>query len=416
MPKKTALIIVIIFLIIAGIFAYWFFSVSNQEITTDNTNTNNLFPFGQNGQGNNLNGNNINNGENSTVNATSTPNETLSILRQISSVPVAGTSIIKISSGNIVRFIERGTGHIYETTTDSNAINTRISNKTIPKIYEALFANNGKDILLRYLKDDTDTIETFHAKIKTSVSTSTSGTVTLEGSFLTSNIKEVAVLEDIDKLFSLVETSTGAVGVISKTDGSGKNQIFNSFLNYWLVNWPRESTIVLTTKPASDENGFLYYLNTQTGAQTQVLGPIKGLTALVSPDTNKILYNESSGQSFLTSIYDLTKNQVRNFGTQTLPEKCVWSKGDKEIIYCAIPENVPYGSYPEDWYQGLVSFSDNIWKININTGSTNLLAKLSSLSGKEIDVINPMISSGGEYLVFQNKNDLTLWGLNIVKK
>ena len=54
---------------------------------------------------------------------------------------------------------------------------------------------------------------------------------------------------------------------------------------------------------------------------------------------------------------------------ETLPEKCVWSKADASIFYCAVPENIPADNiYPDVWYQGLMSFSDAIWKVNIKTG------------------------------------------------
>jgi len=412
MSKKTAITIVIIFLLAAAFFAYWFLFMNGGNGTSIGTgDNNNLFPFGQNGTTNNTGVDNENN--TGATSSTSNLNEDIVILRQISSTPVAGATIFKSGNRNLVRYIERGTGHIYETTTDQNALNTRISNKTIPKIYEAYFANSGKDLILRYLKEGTETIETFHAKIR--VSTSTDGTASLDGSFLAPNIDNISVLENSDKLFSLAQTSTGAVGIISKTDGTSKNQIFNSFLNYWLTEWPRESTLALTTKPASGEDGFLYYLNTQTGTQTKVLGPVKGLTTLVSPDTTKVLYTESIAQSFKTYVYDVVKNQARTFDAKTLPEKCVWSKNDKETLYCAIPTNIPFANYPEDRYQGLVSLNDNIWKININTGSTKLLANLSTLSGKSLDAVNIKISDGGEYLLFENKNDLTLWGLDLLQ-
>ncbi len=86
------------------------------------------------------------------------------------------------------------------------------------------------------------------------------------------------------------------------------------------------------------------------------------------------------------------------------------------MTYCAVPTNIPNGVYPDAWYQGRVSFSDNIWKINVATGETNIISSLPRESSQQIDAMNLKLSDDDSYITFINKTDLTLWGLNLVIK
>jgi hypothetical protein len=66
------------------------------------------------------------------------------------------------------------------------------------------------------------------------------------------------------------------------------------------------------------------------------------------------------------------------------------------------------------WYQGLITFSDDIWKLNLTTGESRIVASIEKESnGEIIDVINPVINKDDGYLIFTNKIDLSLWGLQL---
>jgi hypothetical protein len=49
-----------------------------------------------------------------------------------------------------VRYMERATGHIFEINTNSPAA-AEISNATLPKVYEAIFAPGGNSLVARFL-------------------------------------------------------------------------------------------------------------------------------------------------------------------------------------------------------------------------------------------------------------------------
>lgn len=119
-------------------------------------------------------------------------------LRALWNKPVSGIVFGENEGGEtIIRFIERGTGHVYETYPTSTKT-TRITNSTIPKIQEVLWKSSDQ-LIIRYLRgDENDTIETFAANIVKPVATGTDNGVSgdLQGQFLPVNLSNVALRED----------------------------------------------------------------------------------------------------------------------------------------------------------------------------------------------------------------------------
>ncbi len=107
------------------------------------------------------------------------------------------------------------------------------------------------------------------------------------------------------------------------------------------------------------------------------------------------------------------KNSVTAaFAITALPEKCLWTK-DSITLFCGAPNEIPEGMYPDSWYQGKVSFSDALWKINTETGALNILAIPEEDAREEIDLIDPMLSPDEHTLIFRNKKDSSLWSLQL---
>jgi hypothetical protein len=98
---------------------------------------------------------------------------------------------------------------------------------------------------------------------------------------------------------------------------------------------------------------------------------------------------------------------------KTLSDKCIWSNLRKNEIYCAVPTEIPNAMYPDDWYRGNVSFVDQIWHLDTNTGEVHLLANLLTLSSKLIDATDLTLDPKEDNLYFINKRDLTLWALDL---
>lgn len=309
-----------------------------------------------------------------------------------------------------VRYIEKERGHSYETYLD--IINEKkISNTTIPRIHEAFFGNNGQNVLLRYLDDDGTTINTYNAVLPIEIDGG-DASLELKGSFMPTNISDISISPDMKSLFYLMPYSESAIGTVSLFAGGQKIQIFNSEFTEWLSQWPTTRTIILTTKPSYVYAGSAYIVDTQTKSINNVLSEITGLTTLMSPNGKSILYSENTNNGLKLKLFKMDNREFIDLGIKTLPEKCVWG-ANSEYAYCGVPQSLPQANYPDNWYQGLMSFNDDIWKLDLKTNVFDILAEPQEIAGESVDAIKLSLDSKENYLIFTNKKDSFLWSLNL---
>lgn len=349
---------------------------------------------------------------------------------QLHKTAIAGAFpfVVKTNKGEektLIRYLERGVGHIFETNMDTME-ETRISNVTRLKIYEAVWGNSGKNVIIRYLDDtDGETIRSFLIKLtgvtptekipgegETPVQPQNTET---EGVFLPEKIKNVALSSDSMNIFYLIDTGSTAFGTKYNLETGDTSRIFNSPFTEWLPQWPNENIIAFTTKASEKFPGYLYFLNLKTGDFEKILGGIQGLTTLTNPTGDKVLYSENIENKLVLNLYTIKNKTKQEIPFVTLPEKCVWGNVKTDTIYCAVPTVIPVGSYPDGWYQGLMSFSDEIWEIDTDTLTPKLVVTPMSEAREEMDVINPILDPSGKYFFFTNKKDLSLWGVRLSK-
>lgn len=312
----------------------------------------------------------------------------------------------------VIRQIERGTGHITDIST-KDKIPSVISNTTITGIYDIYWSKNGENFLMRRINDK-DEVENLYGYLEKSTDPGSASSV--KTSLLDKNIKEVTLSPDKTSLFYLTLTPSGSVGTtatMGKENLTNLKQVFNSPLKEWQISWPISGFIYLNTKPSFATEGYLFSFNIKTGTMEKVLSGIKGLTSLVSGDGKKIVYNRSFNEGLATYIFDVAKKESSIFQVQTLPEKCIWSKLDTNIIFCSVPSTIGSEQYPDSWYKGLTSFSDQIWKIDTQTGQTTLLSGTNSLDPAGFDGTNPILSESEDKLLLTNKKDSTLWMIEL---
>lgn len=230
----------------------------------------------------------------------------------------------------------------------------------------------------------------------------------LRGVALPDSVTEVAASPFEDKVFYLNGAGGMTEGIVSGYDNKNQKKIFELPFGEFNVSWPAKDIIALLTKPSYTADGYLYFLNQKTGSLSKAFGGIKGLTALVSPAGDKIVFSGIVNGSMETMIFDLKKNSISSFGIKTFPEKCTWSRKNKDMIYCAAPANFTDGKYPDSWYQGEQSFDDLSWSKNLITGEIKIISQKFGA-----DVINPKISEDDAYLIFTDKNNGHLWSLKL---
>ncbi|MBI2631116.1 hypothetical protein HYW73_02795 [Candidatus Nomurabacteria bacterium] len=317
-----------------------------------------------------------------------------------------------------LRYVDRATGNVYQTFADKIE-ERKFSGTTIPKVYEAFFGNKGDAVIMRYLKADGKIIQTFWGVLpKEVLGGDSAGEMEIRGTFLPDNITDISLSPDTKSIFYLFNAGEGAIGTTLDLVAGKKVQVFDSAFTEWLSFWPNSKMITLTTKPSFLVPGYMYKVDPLTKSLTQVLGKINGLTTLASPDGKLVLYSDNA---LALRIYHTDTKETDLLGVKTLPEKCVWVKGS-DFIYCSVPKAVISTSYPDTWYQGEVSFGDQIWKINVVSGNVEMIADLSAMEGgpaspsqggEEIDGIKLSLDEGENYLFFVNKKDSFLWKLKI---
>lgn len=379
-------------------------------------------------------------------------------LRLLSDAPVSGygastTGKLKTpaaSSTTAIRWADRGRGNVYEALGNTLDIKT-LSNTVVPKLYESLWNKNLTGFVAFGLSDsDTadDSLNGVYAElrsrnipvIKTATSTiSTSSTSTsatssntqpaiqyngssltpyeLKGKGLPENVVAYAVSPKKDRVFLLINEDGAGVGYTMNFDGSKAVKIFSTPLTQINADWPSENVIAITTKGAADSRGFLYFVDPKTGVWKKILGPLPGLSAKVSTDAKHVFLSAAgNANNIISSIYTIQTGKGEDAVIRTLADKCVWGNFYKEMVYCAVPSQPVAGTYPDDWYIGNVSFVDKIWAINSLTNEIDLVSSIVDTSDRVIDAFNLGLDEKDDFLIFMNKNDLSLWSLDLVSK
>jgi peptidoglycan hydrolase-like protein with peptidoglycan-binding domain len=310
-----------------------------------------------------------------------------------------------------LRYVDRATGNIYQTFADKIE-ERKFSITLIPKVYEAFFGSKGESVIVRYLNTDGKTIETFVGTLpREYLGADTTPENEVKGSFLPENITDISMSPDAGSAFYLFNVGDNIVGTTLNLSNNKKVQVFDSPFTEWLSLWPNSKMITFTTKPSSGIPGYMYGMDpTNNRNLNKILGDINGLTTFTSPNGKLVLYSDDI---LSLGVYHTDTKVPTPLGVKTLPEKCVWGKLS-DIVYCAVPKSIDVGQYPDAWYQGEVSFSDQFWKIDIATGNaTMVLDPITIAGGEEIDGIKLAMDEGENYLFFVNKKDSFLWELNL---
>lgn len=331
------------------------------------------------------------------------PNSTEQRLFQIHDRPVV-SSVLFIRSGDVyARFIEEGSGHVYEYDL-RNRRGYRISNTSIPQITEALWSQDATVVAFRY--EDGGILKAAVGEL----STTTEERAFLKVHFLPEGIRSLALSPDGRSVFYITRDQTlgGAAGIIANRDGSSPRLIFSSKLSAWSTSWPAANT-VLVSSPWSSDGGLVYRINPQNGSRSIVfsttglfigaVGGPKGELLVADPDTNRLASVDQSG-ALLPEL------------TLSWPSLCSFSVGPTSTAACAdIPER-GYSLF-EEWSRGEYDFVSNLAIIDFVSGLTVFALSSDDLRDRSFDIINPSLSPDASYVLFKNKIDGLLWGVTL---
>ncbi len=321
----------------------------------------------------------------------------------VTDAPVVAALFVQTgtSTGEVLRYVERETGHIYDLYLASGNLR-RISNTTIPRIQEAYFGDNGSLIALQYLGEDNETVETFVGFVSTS-------SEAISGEFIAQNARAMALHPTSPQVFYTLDAGGGAAGRIYDAETKQTRPLFSSSLSEWHADWNAGSYILLTSSPSSGAQSLTYALNPATGTTERILMNMFGLTTLPNKDGVHILLGTSRGTDPALFLYNKTKKTILPVTGSTFPEKCVWLKNTR--VACGIPSE---GDVIDSWYQGVTSFNDSVWILDPATNLTDYIFD-SETTNTVFDAVHLSASEDERLLSFINKKDSQLWIVNLTR-
>ncbi|RJQ34930.1 hypothetical protein C4556_01470 [Candidatus Parcubacteria bacterium] len=336
-------------------------------------------------------------------------------LWQITKTPVAGMGFVSPEFGTAsstarnvlytVRFVERGTGYVFDANPASGAL-TRLTNTLVPRVYEAFVGINGT-LILRGLDEDTSFVMT-SAGLATSTPTSIKEPAALSLITLPQDIRELVLSPSGEEVLYLIEQSPGFSVVRSAWNGGDSERVMKVGVSGWQIRWLSDDRIILTQHTADGTSAHVYAL--ESGRLVPLIPGGGALTLLPRAGSPAILYGSVSGNAALAARID-EKTSAVPIPVWTTTDKCVWAPGTELVAYCAVPRVLPSAENVRAKLRGEIYSSDTWWRIDVRAGRAESMYDPGG--NADIDVENPMIDAGGNYIAFTSARDKTLWVLRI---
>lgn len=326
---------------------------------------------------------------------------------QISKGPVVPSEVVVGKPGTAssspevaVNYIERQSGNIYSYAVRAGVL-TRTSNRTLPGIQSAAWSANASTAFVRYLSGENFSASNLYAL-------PANGS---DGFFLPQNLSDIAVSSA--GILMLVSGVNGSVASLARLDGTGAKEVFMTSLSDLRISFAGTNRYFAYTKPSATLPGAAFLVDSN-GRFSRVAGPLRGLVAKASPSGKWALISYTDAQNAMQlTLVETATGESLPLPVGTIADKCVWT-ADDSAIYCGVPvDPTAQALYPDDWYQGAVSFSDRIWKIAVAGRYAQLTLDSSKEADISIDAEALAIDPAGTVLVFVNKADGSLWSYSL---
>jgi hypothetical protein len=317
-------------------------------------------------------------------------------LRQLTTRPVAGFATASTSSGTVVRYAEKGTGHLYEINLTTGE-ETILSRTTTAETASAVFSPQATAVALTAL--DNYTTRVFVGAI---------GDEKITGISLEPGAENIAFASETEVLYSIVRDGI-TTGYRHNLKTATRTEVFTFSFGELDVVWGADiNQTYLITKPSPNLEGFIY--TTQNNKVTPVIEPGYGLSAMVANDA--IVTTRKVNGAYTSELWH---------GTSTTPlpllaikEKCTFNRYDSTYFWCAAPSVQPDATYIDDWYKGTTVANDYLWFIDSNKQTAELIARPESLVSRTLDVVDITSGKNVPSLFFKNRTDQTLWQLDLM--
>lgn len=341
---------------------------------------------------------------------------------KISDGPVAGAAFMQDSrpTTTMARFVMQQNGHVFDLAIDSpGSVSRAASNTTIPGSVHAVWQMQtvaGRQVaaaaVLQYVEGGTiKSVALVFPQATTTASSITAAPVRIQ--FLPDNLTSLAASPDGLSLAYLVKTEGGSDGYTASYDGTNPKKLFSLPLSQITISWPSAQVILATSKPATGVPGIALSISTASGAVSPILYA-SGLTTTANQGFTHVVYQSAAAQGRLTYAHDTKSNLDRPLSFDPIPQKCVWSRLEASLMFCAVPLSYTAPNYVDLWHQGAASAADSIVAYNLLTGQTTIMATPGGAEGGVAsDIMQMALSADEKYLMYVAKGSRSLWGVRI---
>lgn len=321
-------------------------------------------------------------------------------IKTISQEPVLGVTI----DGQKVKYYLTGNGNAFESDFDGTN-QVRLSSNILMGLLEVLWSpDNNKTITI---SEENNLIKKYFYDYATKTALP-----------LNSKIRWIAWAPNKNKIAYQYYNSQNEDNNISiaNPDGSEWVSVLQTRMKDLIVEWPAQDKISIRTKPSGLSKSVVYTISLPSNSLEKI-NETYGMSVLWSPLGDKILFSEtdSKGKEIKLKLMDLQNQTIEELNFVTLPEKCVWSQNNYSI-FCAIPKEISASAVlPDDYYKNKIFFSDDIWRINLDTEEA-VAVKIFEGSDdfqESYDAQKMILSPQEDYLFFINKKNGLLYSLEL---
>ncbi len=317
-------------------------------------------------------------------------------LRQLTTRPVIGFIDLPLETTPLVRFVEAGTGHVYDVDTETGQ-EERVSNFTIAEAAKASLNPTGVHVAVKASND--------RRVGELSIGTINSDEPTWFP--LKKNVIDFGFLTSGELLYTERSENGIIVTAYDVATGTSRNLYtvpFFEAIHVWGTS--SEATHFVYNRPSHALESYLYQFEKERMSRINAAG--YGFFVLPYQDVLAIT-NRRDGVPF-SAVYSRDKKQYNESPLVLLPEKCSRSEQFLEKLWCGaqIDATMPF-EFPDTWYRGDTSFDDDLYVVSLFDGAASVLIDIKETSGREIDVINMRAGHNERALYFVNRNDGTLW-------
>lgn len=318
-------------------------------------------------------------------------------LRQLTIKPTIGYQEVQkdASSTPAVYYIEAGTGHIFSINIESGE-EKRISATTIPASRAGSITPNGQYVMIRSGSGSRG-----EAVFGTISSTSES----LSATKLNETVIDFTATTDNTFLLA-IQTSNSVIGKEYSPQTATFETLFTIPFREAVIVWGNTADDIHYTYPkaSSQLEGFLYEI--KKGKVNRL--PIDGFGLTAAGRDEGIIYSKQLEGAYKSFIHTAKQGSVQ-FVFGFLPDKCRSQNLTPSNLICGGSLTTLNNQAPDSWYQGTISYRDNLWLIDTELADATLLSDTRRESGREIDITNININPTDLRTYFINKRDNTLW-------